>query len=225
MLYYFRTYWAIAASFIILGAFSAARAWVTKAVPNAEAYHAAIRQAASLAPIKFGNWIGQDVPVPRGAIQTLRPNVMLSRRFTTLRERENFTFLLVHCEDARDLIGHYPPSCYPSQGWEQRASRMADSAVDGLGIEGMEYIFASNRLDAASEVIVYNFMLLPNGSTCRDLNGLRSSAKDFRQRSFGAAQVQVLFDASVPVEKRRELVVTVVRAHRVLIDAILAGGR
>ena len=220
-----RSNWAVLVCLGLLSVIFVVKASVLAASPDAEPYHARIRGSAERVRLVLGVWVGQDVPVPRVAIKTLKPNVILSRQYTNLRSRQQFSLLVIQCGDARDLVGHYPPQCYPSQGWEQRGARVVDWEVDGLRIEGMQYQFVSNRFETVRETVVDNFMVLPNGSTCRDLRGVGRAAKDFRQRAFGAAQVQVITDVSMTAEERREVFETVVRGHRELIDAILAGGR
>ena len=54
--------------------------------------------------------------VPPEAQELLRPNAIFSRRFQRPGEI-GVHVLVVHCSDARDMIGHYPPICYPSSGW------------------------------------------------------------------------------------------------------------
>jgi hypothetical protein len=55
-------------------------------------------------------------------------------------------------------------------------------------------------------VVIDNFMVLPDGTTCRDMDGLHAAASAPRQRYLGAAQVQVLTDASLSDGQRDDLV-------------------
>jgi hypothetical protein len=220
---HFRSYWALYLCLgLVAGVFVTKRSLLT-ALPDASPYHTRIRSAAAQLRLISGDWVGQDVPVPRVAVKTLKPNVLISRRYSNLQGGDQYTLLLVQCKDARDLVGHYPPSCYPSQGWEQKGTRVEDWDVDGLQVQGKQYQFVSRRLDGEHEIVVDNFMLLPGGFTCRDLNGVAVAAKDFRQRSFGAAQVQIITRMGLSAEKRRDVFANAIRTHRTVIDAILAG--
>jgi hypothetical protein len=72
-------------------------------------------------------------------------------------------------------------------------------------------------------MMVYDFMIMPNGRTCRDMGGIEALSGDPRSRQFGAAQMQILVDPSMPEERREEIFRTFVQAYRPTIDAILAG--
>jgi hypothetical protein len=149
--------------------------------------------------------------------------VTVSKKYTNLQTGQQGTFLLVQCADARDLLGHYPPVCYVSHGFRLVDRSRRDWSVEGLAIQGMAYTFSSTRPDELSSMIIYNFMILPNGHTCRDMDGVYATARDPRKRQFGAAQLQILVDPSMPEDQRDALLLTLVQANRGTIDAILAG--
>jgi hypothetical protein len=153
----------------------------------------------------------------------LNPNLTVSRKYTNLQTGQQATLLLVHCSDARSLQGHYPPVCYVSNGFQQVAAIPKDWQIEGLTIQGMIYTFSSTRPEALSSMIIYDFMILPNGHTCRDMDGVYAFARDPLRHLLGAAQMQILVDPSLPEEQREALFRTLVQAHRRTIDAILAG--
>jgi hypothetical protein len=226
MLSLLRTYRAVCVSLLLIAAVTGARALVYAAAPDAEPYHAAVRDAARQAPLKIGDWIGRDIAVPRGVMTVLQPNVILSRRFYNAKTEQQVSVLIVQCADARELLGHYPPNCYRSQGWMQQSAKPRDWRIDGLALSGVEYQFATGASSkAANEVFIENFMVLPDGSTCRDMKGVNAAAKDFRRRDFGAAQFQLVSNASMTPQERQDVWEQVVRAHRHLIDAIRTGDR
>ena len=51
----------------------------------------------------------------------------------------NVSLLLVQVRDARDILGHYPPVCYPAQGW--RVRERGEIALGSEGIEAVLYTF------------------------------------------------------------------------------------
>lgn len=191
--------------------------------PDTGPYHAAVANLADGSPYQIGEWVGVDVPVPREATALLRPNKIISRRYEQIGRGLAATLLLVHCRDARDMEGHYPPRCYPGQGWRQVASRPAAWSIRGMEVVGTEYEFTAETFSRSAHVVVDNFMVLPDGRIVPDLDGVIASAKDYRKKFLGAAQVQVVFDAEVPEEARREAFATLVGAYVPLIQKIRMG--
>lgn len=180
--------------------------------------------------LRFGDWFGGTEPTSGSAYRLLRPNVIFTRVFTHQDTKERVTFLLVHCKDARDIYGHYPPNCYPGQGWvfDRDKDRLQyDLEFGGEKFTGTEYHF---RMAQASgrECIVYNFILLPNGQIARDMSKVSDHAWDYMKRYFGASQVQVVFnepECHLPKERREEIFEEMVTAHMPIIKAILYGAQ
>jgi hypothetical protein len=116
------------------------------------------------------------------------------------------TLLLVHVHDARDIIGHYPPVCYRSQGWVQTEALPSDWASGERVVRGTEYQFTRGKLEAATSMVVDNFLMLPGGETCRDMSGVEIVAQDRLWKHFGASQVQFIHGGDVTPQRRREVV-------------------
>jgi hypothetical protein len=208
---------------VLLGGVAVDRALFHTAPADTEVYHARIREAAENLPTRVGPWVATEVPVPPGAIRILHPNVIVSRRFHDVQTGRQASFLIVQCRDARDLLGHYPPVCYRGQGWRLDEGQEKDWQIDGWTIEGMQYEFSSSRLDGDMFLLVDNFMVLSDGSTCRDMDGVTDAARDHRRKFYGAAQVQLLTDYSFTPAEREDLFRRLVRAHLPLLDAIREG--
>lgn len=187
-----------------------------------QAYHARVRMAASQVPIHFGDWLGVDVPVPQGAVTLLKPNAIISRRYENLRTDRRVTLLIVHCQDARDLLGHYPPVCYTGQGWNQRSATPRDWQIGTRPIHGTQYRFEADEIgDNARQIVVDNFMLLPNGQTGRDMDAVGAAAAHLRRKLYGAAQVQLVYDAGMSDTERVQIFEQIVPEAWPLISAIL----
>ncbi|HEY1683603.1 MAG TPA: exosortase-associated EpsI family protein [Tepidisphaeraceae bacterium] len=198
---------------------------------DTEPYHQAIQQVASRAPMRIGDWMGYDEQTPESAIKLLHPNVIVSKRYLNYVTGEGVDFLLVDCTDARDLQGHYPPVCYPNQGWLQMSAEKHDWQVGDLKITGMQYDFMKKAYDQEHKTLVdttetvANFMLLPNHQIGRDMDSVRAVAKNLQDRYYGAAQVQVITDASLPQERKDQIVEQFAGAYQDLIKAIINGGK
>jgi hypothetical protein len=215
--------WSLAAGLLLV--LVCTKAVLFRKPAEAEAYHRRIAAVAAASPAHFGSWVSTEAPVPEAAITMLQPNVTISRKYTNIATGEEATLLLVQCRDAHAMSGHYPPVCYKAHGFEQVASSARDWQVDGLTIHGMVYTFSSTRPDDLSSMIIYNFMMLPNGTTCRDMDGVEASARDPRKRTLGAGQLQILVGANMPQEERDALFLSLVQSNRPTIDAILDGDK
>jgi hypothetical protein len=190
---------------------------------DAEPYHARVRAAAAALPLNVGDWIGRDVPLDPGAMRMLKPNVTISRLYSNPVTGQSVNFLLVHCRDARSMLGHYPPACYPNTGWEQRSASPCEALMGGIRIPQMQYEFRRPNAGRTEEQIVYDMMILPDGHIVRDMDGLRASAKSYRRQFFGAAQLQLVFTPDTPEEERQEIIAQFMQASRRLIETIEAG--
>lgn len=186
-------------------------------------YHARVSAAAEEMPLHIGSWLGAEVPVPAAAIQILHPNVIISRRYVNITTGRSVSFLLVQVRDARDILGHYPPVCYAGQGWTRDAAEPTDWQLGDQTIQGTQYLFSSERSERRSEIVVDNALFLPNGTTCRDMEGVDAAARDNRLKFFGAAQVQLVYDNEIPAAERRELFQTFIRAARPIVDELRRG--
>lgn len=185
-------------------------------------YHQAVRAAAAQTPLRFGNWAGVDWEVPVEAARQLHPNVLISRQYTNTVTGRRVGLLLVQCGDVRDLTPHYPPVCYPGRGLTLIATRNKDWSTAGLAIQGTEYQFESNTFQTSALTIVENFMVLPDGRFCRNMDDVRREA-GMNTRYFGAAQVQVVMDSDVPDAERDRICCEFVAAYAPLIGAIRSG--
>jgi hypothetical protein len=158
--------------------------------------------------------------VPAAAFSLLQPNLVLARRYRDINTGHSVTLLLVQCMDARDIIGHYPPVCYPGQGWSELESIPRNWAVEDLSITGTQYRFSTSRPGRAATIVVDNFMVLPGGGFCRDMEGVHLAARDRRKRQWGVAQVQLVSDGGMSTAQRQEAFARLVGAARPLIDQI-----
>jgi hypothetical protein len=197
----------------------------THIVPaDASRFHEACTRAIDQFPYVIaspdGTWKGWEVQQPDSAIKLLKPLRIVSRNYARTRNDgiyEEAALLLVDCPDARDLQGHYPPNCYPSQGEKPvYASEAAHEAkqfgrertwhLPHMDVHGMEYRFsADGGGESDVDKIVYNFFVIPrvpgfgvthkdlDGVICKDITGVYISGQDYQRHFFGASEFQLVF--------------------------------
>src|SRR5205807_9913884 len=120
----------------------------------------------------------KDTEVPPAAVALLHPNLVISRHYQNVQTGHGVEFLLIQCSDSRDLLGHYPPRCYPAHGYLQQSETAQDWEVGGLTIHGKRYEFQPSRFQWVGTQVVEDFMVLPDGSTCPDMQGVDAAARD-----------------------------------------------
>jgi hypothetical protein len=184
---------------------------------DVEPYHRAVRMAIDAVPARIDAWVGTDGKVPASAVALLKPNRIVSRCYVNTQSLQQFNLLIVHCRDARDLAGHYPPNCYPSAGWTARGARACEWQIDDWHVTGMRYEF---RKDLVGHDTVVNLLILPDGTLVRDMNAVRRLAADYRTHFYGAAQIQLVFPESMPERTRSQVTRRVLRELRPVVDAI-----
>ena len=169
-------------------------------------HHERVREAAeSSIPFSFGPWIGRDVPPIAGTEDILHPNVLVQRDYENMRTGERVSVLFVQSPDARDLLGHFPPVCYPAHGLVPGPALAMEAEVEGHLIPHMRYTFSRTDIEAASAIVVDAFLVVPGGGIVRDMASVDRAAADTRRRHLGAAQFQVVTDASLPSARRDEI--------------------
>jgi len=104
-----------------------------------------------------------------------------------------------------------------------RSKARGERSVDGETIPVTDYTFTSTRVDRTSELRIDNFMVLPDGQVCRDMDGVEVAAQDYRRKFFGAAQVQVITDAQWNDADRVEFFGQFIRAAGPLLGEIRRG--
>lgn len=186
-------------------------------------YHERVVEVGESMPRQIGQWLGADMPLDEGAIKILHPNLAISRRFMHVTKGYSADLLIIHVRDARDILGHYPPICYPRTGYLAEESKKRDWTVAGRTIHGMEYHFSKNGLVLGSDLVVYNFLIVKDKPFCRDMEEVQLAAKDGTRKIFGAAQVQVLCRSSMTEEDREQAFQDLIEGNMGVIEAIQKG--
>ncbi|HVX83197.1 MAG TPA: exosortase-associated EpsI family protein [Phycisphaerae bacterium] len=192
---------------------------------DADAYHARVRAAQSSVPMDIGDWHGTEVPIPEPAIKLLHPNVIISRRYRNVRTGLSFDLLFTQCEDGRDLAGHYPPNCYPGNGWQVVNRVPAHWDVEDMHIDGMEYEFTKHAGVEQGHIFAADFLIMPDGTFVRDMAGFQRLAYDYHKHYYGAAQIEVVFDGDTLPADRKSGVEMIVAACKPMLDVIRSGSK
>lgn len=194
----------------VAGVLVAAMGLETEGRPSAAdgvAFHAAAAKAVGELPLQFGEWKGEEVPVPAAAQVLLKPNALLSRRFVNRRTGEAVSMSLVQCRDTRDMAGHYPPICYPGMGWAEKSpAKEVSIDVDGVRLIAMRYHFVRQFFDQERTLVVYNFFAMPGEGFPSEMEAIRRAASDYTSRPYGAAQVQVALNQAREPSEEKQLV-------------------
>ncbi len=171
----------------------------------AVAHQKAVALAVEQAPYRIGQWVGRDMAVPPAAIRLLRPNAILSRRFRRIGEDWTLDVLLVHCTDARDMRGHFPPICYPFAGWEAmppRAGRESELMVAGQPMPVRIYEF--RRVEDGireARIRICNTFILPDGTITTDIRQINRLTERLALAATGIAQLQIVSRSDVDEER------------------------
>jgi hypothetical protein len=153
-------------------------------------------------PERLGPWITTEVPIPTEAIEILRPNAIFCRRFMRIGGDEDLTVIVVHCGDARDMSGHYPPICYRQLGWTLDLGRISRPEVENAALSDPELsVYRFRRTGATGEreeMTVLNGFILPDGRTSADVFDRNPLSGPAPRASRGIAQVQFVFRSDIP---------------------------
>jgi hypothetical protein len=211
--------WPAVAAVIVLGIMQGWKLTLPDAASGAP-FLAHIRDDFKDFPRNVGDWNGTDIPLPQEAIALLRPNLFISRDYTNQATGDEAQLLLIEVEDSRDMMGHYPPNCYPGNGWELKSQQAAIWNVKGLAIPGVEYFFKRQTGGQELTLTVRDFFILPNGKFYPEIASFGRAASYFHIRAFGATQVQVVFNRDYLPQDRDRIFNSLVAAHMDLIDAV-----
>lgn len=182
--------------------------FLPRQIAGTDAYFQDVKSEIEALPYRIGRWVGQDAEVQEAATMLLRPNKILQRRYVDPLTQQTVSVLIVHCGDARDMNGHYPPVCYPAHGWLMQRRSQTSVPVGRALLPAMRYEFtwpdetgAGLRSDG---MVVANLFVLPGmgGEVVLDMSAVERVARSAERAGLGAAQVQVITPASMPDDER-----------------------
>lgn len=167
---------------------------------TAEQRKAEVAASMEAVPYFIGDWVGtdDDNDVPPEAQKLLRPNAIFSRRFQRPGD-PGIHVLIVHCGDARDMIGHYPPICYPSSGWVAMGEAgSAEISIDDQRLPVRLYEFRRLRDQGTEDRIrIINGFILPDGTVTREIDDINRQSERLAVSVQGVAQLQLITSAAM----------------------------
>jgi hypothetical protein len=196
---------------LMIGMIATDATGVGHAHPGAAAYFDRVAETIGDVPLQTGPWVGLDIPVIPAAQDLLQPNKVLQRRYTNTETGESFEVLIVHCKDVRDMLGHFPPVCYPANGWKLEQKVGTTAPLGDGDVPATRYGFSREVDFVRDEIRIVNLFVLPasEGDSYGPDFGIVERAGRYRQRArLGAGQVQVIVPATVSADRRAEIVET-----------------
>lgn len=197
----------------------------TRFSPQAAARKAEVAAAVEAVPMLIGRWVGDQWEVPREAQELLKPNAILSRTYTSLGGSAVHV-LMVHCSDSRDMVGHYPPICYPSAGWEMEPVSEQEELTLRAGsmeLPVRQYRFRGIRERGREDNIrIFSTFILPDGSVTPDKDDMYSQSERLSVAVQGVAQFQVITSGLVPLEQAISDAEEILSGMQGLFDALQA---
>ena len=188
-----------------------------------DAYFAQVRQAIDQLPTQIGSFHAKEQPPIPAAIDMLRPNRLLQREYTNVVTQERFSLLVVHCGDVRDMMGHFPPSCYPSAGWAiVNDGPQTIERTNGGPIPITRYRVERDIDGIPHRRVIANTFILPRADRPlgRDDRDLDSVTRTRWSSGLGAAQVQIITSAEMDDATREQIERSVADELGRVIDAV-----
>jgi hypothetical protein len=192
---------------------------------DAAPFHEEVRASIEGVPYKIGPWIGRDVEAAPAATQLLRPVKLMQRRYTNPATGESFNLLIVYCGDTRDMLGHYPPQCYPAHGWTTVDRNPASFQLRGLQFPATQYRFRRAGAGVDQAMTIFNFFVLPVGDQrlVADMTAVNRASQSRTGVGLGAGQIQLLFGDTMDAAQRREIIDATLEALGPTLEVITDG--
>jgi hypothetical protein len=168
---------------------------------------ARVRAALDAIPYKIGSSVGTETEPTAAAVRLLSPNRILERRYIDPATGLGFSLLVVHCGDARDMDGHFPPVCYPAHGWKLGTSHVEDVMIGNEHAQVRVYEFArrDDLIDRRMQVL--DFFVLPHHeeAVLWDSKAVERASRSSDVAGLGVAQFQLVMGDEMP-EAQRDVV-------------------
>lgn len=192
---------------------------------GADRYFAEVRRAVDRIPYRIGPWVGSDVEPLEGAVRLLKPNALMQRRYVDPSSGRSVSLLVVHTGDVRDMVGHYPPVCYPAHGWREENARPLTLASAGRELPARSYTFNRIEEGLTRSLQVISFFVLPGEAPriVRDMEAVRDVAQRRPEAKLGAAQIQLVASEGLEGQQGQRLTEQFIEAIEPVVRSIGKG--
>lgn len=165
-----------------------------RVLPGTQEYFRRVKERVDEIPYKIGSWLGKDIDTSPYAVKLLKPNVILQRSYTDREAGRTVQLLVVHCGNARDMDGHYPPVCYPAHGWTGLRSVDTTVRIAGASLPAKKYTYSRVSDGLERRMSVVNFFVLPRTDVqfFADRDALSRASQSVTQAGLGVAQIQLV---------------------------------
>ncbi|MDX2116375.1 MAG: exosortase-associated EpsI family protein [Planctomycetota bacterium] len=220
-----RSLWSFGAGALVLGSMIALGHRGRAPDVDSTAYFAQAAEAISRIPYRIEGWVGADVEAQAPAVQLLRPNKLLQRRYISTDVEREFVLLFVHCADARDMQGHYPPICYPAHGWTLVDRIPAEFKAGSSLLPGTVYRLETVRQGEKRHMSILNFFAMPGAAQgiAPDMEAVNRASASSATSVLGAAQVQLVLQHEATPPELTELMATVFPAIEPAVWSVVRG--
>lgn len=144
-------------------------------------------------------WLAvRAVPIPTGQSEMLQLEASTSRQYRRLGSLPEVqaTLFVAEVSDARLMVGHHPPVCYPASGWRLRAPEGQAEFRFERG-DGIEVLFKVYRFERSTgsirDLVVVNGFWDQGGVASSTLDTAISASLNSPTGNIGLAQFQILF--------------------------------
>lgn len=222
-----RELWSILPALLLLGVMAVLGTELPRNAVDDQDYLAGVYESITEIPYRIGDWIGADVEAQAPAIQLLRPNKLLQRHYAMTDGASDFSLLIVHCSDARDMQGHYPPVCYPAHGWSSAGSTRTSFVLGQTSVPCLVYRFDTVRHGEQLRMTILNFFAVPSQeqAMAADMAAVNSAAASSRRAGLGAAQFQLILAADATPDEMTRLMEQIGPAIEAAVWRVIHGVR
>jgi hypothetical protein len=96
-----------------------------------------------------------------------------------------------------------------------------DLKVNNWTVHATEYNFTTQPFRGRQSLTVIDTMAMPDGEFHADIDSVRRAAAGLTRRYWGACQIQVVMDSTMPRHLRDEIATSLIAAHADVISAVL----
>jgi len=186
---------------------------------DARACHVMVVDAANDIPLRLGNWLGADEPLPADCEDDPDQTLIRRRRYLNILTGDVATVLLTYCADARAMIDDQRGDAYARQGWRFCSDQPAKWRLDGETVGGsLRRYVRTGQIGAVTMTLVCVNILPGNAAS------IEAAASHYMQHYFGAARLQIAIVGEMPAAARDAAVTELLRGYRPVMITIRSGG-